>query len=176
MSNDLRHSYSTKDFSSFIHLALNKFIESSLQARHELRARETKSNQQSLHLRSFLECRRKAHKQLFYLKMRVTILRPRVEILKPSTTLDQVSMYQTYSELSCLGTVLSTSKKEINTKMYSRRCCEIVPQASCWLYSPPQAEGIKYLQNEYSDILFLLKEQLGTNIASAAIAEHAALR
>lgn len=59
--------------------------------------------------------------------MRVTVLRPGVEILKPSTTLDQVSMYQTYGELSCLGTVLSAPKKEINTKMYSRRR-EIVPR------------------------------------------------
>ena len=67
MSNDLRHSYSTKEISSFIHSSLNKFIESLLQARHELRARETKSNQQSLHVRSFLERRSKAHKQIIIL-------------------------------------------------------------------------------------------------------------
>lgn len=104
--------------------------------------------------------------------MRVTILWPRVEILKPSTTLDQVSMYQTHGELSCLRTGISTSKKEINTKKNSRKPCETVPQASCWLFSSPQAEGIKCLQDEYSDILFLLKEQLGTNIANVVIAEH----
>lgn len=92
--------------------------------------------------------------------MRVTILWPRVEILKSTTTLDQVTMYQTYSELNCLRTVISTSKKEINTKMYSTRSCEIVPQGSCWLHSSPQAEWIKYLQNDYSDILFLLKRTI----------------
>lgn len=75
-------------------------------------------------------------------------------------------------ELSCLRTGISTSKEEINTKKNSRKPCETVPQASCWLFSSPQAEGIKCLQDEYSDILFLLKEQLGTNIANVVIAEH----
>ena len=75
-------------------------------------------------------------------------------------------------ELGCLRTGISTSKKEINTKKYSRRPCEIVPEARCWLFSSPQAEEIKCLQDEYSDILFLLKEQLGVNIANVVIAEH----
>ena len=77
--------------------------------------------------------------------------------LEVNTTLDQVTMYQTHSELNCLRTVISTSKKEINAKMYRTRSCEIVPQGSCWLYSSPQAEWIKYLQNDYSAILLLLK-------------------